>query len=159
MTSDPYRRRVKDVLSKEVVAVQTDDSLQDALTLMQENRVSALPVVNGKGSCIGIISISDLVDMTREMGELLRGMDHLDVPSQELLDRLSENDLARQTVGDAMTESVASIGPDAPLQDAAREMLRHKVHRLPVVNHKDNHLLGLVSTMDILVAFVDGSPG
>jgi CBS domain-containing protein len=53
-----------------------------------------------------------------------------------------------------MTSPVASIGPEATLVDAARAMLRHRVHHLPVVDD-EQRLVGIVSTMDLLSGFVD----
>ena len=41
--------------------------------------------------------------------------------------------------------------------EAAAEMLRYRVHRLPVVD-KQGKLLGIISTMDILTSFVEGTP-
>ena len=41
-----YERRVKDVMSRDVVTISAGDTIHEALALMGENRVSALPVVN-----------------------------------------------------------------------------------------------------------------
>jgi CBS domain-containing protein len=56
-----------------------------------------------------------------------------------------------------MTSNVATTAPDAPLVDAAREMLRQHVHRLPVVD-ASGQLVGIISTMDVLKAFANGAP-
>lgn len=77
---------------------------------------------------------------------------------QWLQDNLAEHDLARRTVGELMTENVATVTAERTLPEAAREMLRHRVHRLPVVDKKGK-LLGIISTMDVLKAFADGAPG
>lgn len=158
MTIDPYKRRVRDMLSKHVVAVHSNDSVHEALSLMVENRVAALPVVDRRSTCVGILSATDVVEMTLDMGEQLNELDRAsDVPSQAIIDKLAEHDMDRRTVGELMTESVASIGPESPLADAARKMLRHKVHRLPVLD-KERRLVGLISTTDVLTAFVEGAP-
>ena len=44
---DPYHLRVRDIVKKDVVTIADDDSLQTALELMAENRLSALPVLDG----------------------------------------------------------------------------------------------------------------
>jgi CBS domain-containing protein len=152
-----YGQRVKDVFSKEVVAVNTDDTVQEALRLMVENRVSALPVVNGKEVCVGILSATDLMGLARDLNEELSEVQGAEFTPQSLIDRVAEQDFGRRRVHELMTEVVETIGPDATLAAAARAMLHHQVHRLPVVNERQR-LVGIISTTDILGAFVDGVP-
>jgi CBS domain-containing protein len=145
------------VLTKEVVAVNADDTVQEALRLMVENRVSVLPVVNGRDACVGVLSATDLIGLARDLNEELSGMEEADFTPQSLIDQVAEQDFGRRRVHELMTESVETVGPEASLAAAARAMLRHQVHRLPVVNERQR-LVGIVSTTDILAAFVDGAP-
>ncbi len=145
--------RIKDILTRDVVAVEPDDSLYEALTLMAENRVSALPVVNGKGQCVGIISSTDIISLTRELTEELDEYPMFESSHQWLLDQLEEHDLGRRQVHEVMTPDVITVGPETTLVEAARKLLSNRIHRLPVVDEK-NRLLGVVSTTDLLAAFV-----
>jgi CBS domain-containing protein len=145
------------VLTKEVVAVNADDTVREALRLMVENRVSVLPVVNGRDACVGVLSATDLIGLARDLNEELSGMEEADFTPQSLIDQVAEQDFGRRRVHELMTESVETVGPEASLAAAARAMLRHQVHRLPVVNERQR-LVGIVSTTDILAAFVDGAP-
>jgi CBS domain-containing protein len=157
MSKDPYRRRVKDVLSRDIVTIHADGSVHEALTLMVENRVSALPVVDRCGTCQGIVSTTDLVDLTLELEDELHDLGRTsDESHQRLLDKLSDHDMDRRNVQDIMTSTVSTVNAETMLAHAAREMLRHRVHRLPVVDGNDK-LLGIVSTMDILRAFAEGA--
>jgi CBS domain-containing protein len=152
-----YALRVKDVLTKEVVAVHADDTVQDALRLMVENHVSALPVVNARDTCVGILSATDLMGLTRDLNEELSGLGDAEFVTQSLIDRVAEQDFGRRRVHELMTEVVETVGPEAPLAAAARAMLRHQVHRLPVVNERQR-LVGIVSTTDVMGAFADSAP-
>lgn len=157
MNDNLYQRRVKEVMSKDVVAVHPHDTLREALELMGENRVSALPVTDRRGRCIGMLSTSDMVDLTRELDDDLNDLNQVSPLSREwLLEKLS-NGVGHQKVETLMSNSVAVVGQEALLVHASREMLRQHVHRLPVV---DDHqrLLGIVSTMDVLTAFSEGAP-
>jgi CBS-domain-containing membrane protein len=157
MTKNPYRLRVKDVLSKDVVTISVDDTLQTALEHMAESRLSALPVVDGHERCVGILSASDIVEIARNLNEEMHDLGRSDEASYEWLrDNLANHDLARRTVEEFMTDSVATVTADVSLADAARDMLRYRVHRLPVVDKKGT-LLGIISTMDVLTAFVAGA--
>lgn len=155
---NPYHLRVTDVLTKDVVTVSGRDTLQTALEQMAENRLTALPVVDGKGRCVGILSASDVVEITRAMSEEMHDVGRSDEASyQWLRENLADHDMARRTVREFMSDNLATVAADCMLAEAAAEMLRYRVHRLPVVDSKDQ-LVGIVSTMDVLKAFVEGSP-
>jgi len=152
-----YARRVKDIMSRDVVTLNAGDTVHEALSLMGENRVSALPVVNSRNACIGILSTSDLVDMTRDVDDDLYHLDMVDPTSRRfLLDKLAHS-LGNETVQSFMSEGVATIDMEATIGKATREMLRNRIHHLPVVDTHDR-VIGIISTMDILAEFADGAP-
>jgi CBS domain-containing protein len=157
MSSRLYQRRVKDVMSKHVVTVNAGDTVHQALELMIENKVSVLPVVDQDGHCVGIVSASDFVDVTYQLDAGLNEAEH----ESELwwgpfIRNLSQN-VAHQSVMDLMTEEVISVTPNALLVEAAGEMLREHVHRLPVLDDK-GRLLGILAMSDVLQAFVQCAP-
>jgi CBS domain-containing protein len=97
------------------------------------------------------------VEITRNINQEMHDLGRGDAASYAWLrENLAEHDLARRTVEEFMTDHVATVTPDRTLPEAASEMLRHRVHRLPVVD-EDGKLLGIISTMDILAAFVEGA--
>lgn len=151
-----YEQRVKDVMSRDLVTIDANESIHDALQLMAENKVAALPVVDRHGRCVGMISASDLVEVTRD---LEAGLDELEQTDElffaMVIDKLG-NGIGHQTVLDLMSEDVISANPEERLTEAASRILRDRVHRLPVVDDND-HLIGIISTTDILAAFVESS--
>ena len=157
MPKDVYQCRTKEVMSKDLVTIDAKDSVHDALRLMAENKVAALPVVDRTRRCIGILSSSDLVDVTRDMDAGLSELEKTDEPLWgAYLGRIGEN-VGHQSVLELMSNTVVSICPEAPLFEAASRMLRERVHRMPVVDAED-HLLGIVSMTDSLTAFVECAP-
>ena len=157
MTPDIYKHRVKDIMSRDVVTISSQDTIHEALTLMGENRVSALPVVDRRNHCVGIISTSDLVDMTRDVDDDLYHLDMVDPTTRRfLLDKLAHS-MGSETVQSFMSEDVTSVNEEATLATATREILRNRVHHLPVVDDHDA-LIGIISTIDILSEFADGAP-
>ena len=153
MSTSTAAVRIKEILTRDVVSIAPDDSLVDALTLMAENRVSALPVVNGRGQCVGIISSTDIIALARELTEELEEYPVFESSHQWLLDQLAEHDLGRRKVHELMTPDVVTVGPETTLVEAASTMLANRVHRLPVVDAK-GQLVGVVSMTDLLEAFV-----
>lgn len=156
MLAAAKRIRVREIMSRHVVSVNPRDSIHDALILMQENRVSGLPVVDGQDRCIGIISATDIVGWARELDTELVSMRDESPLSQEWLSNRISDDGESRPVEDLMSDRIATIDPDSNLAVAAREMLRNQIHHLPVCD-KDKHLMGILSTMDLLMVFADES--
>jgi len=157
VTNEVYRQRVKSVMSREVVTINARDSVHDALELMMENNVSALPVLDNRGRCIGILSTSDFVDVTCDLDEGLDGADRESEIWWTIFVKNVSEHIGQQSVMDLMTDDVISTEPDTKLVLAAATMLRDRVHRLPVLDSQ-RRLLGIISTTDVLKAFVDCSP-
>lgn len=53
--------KVKNVMSKRVIAINEDAALEEAASLMERNNISGLPVVNGAGTVVGIITARDVL--------------------------------------------------------------------------------------------------
>ncbi|MFG2855767.1 CBS domain-containing protein [Streptomyces mirabilis] len=137
---------VSDVMTQTVAAVGRKANFKEIVRLMEQWKVSALPVLEGEGRVIGVVSEADLLPK-----EEFRDSDP-DRYTQ--LRRLS--DLAKAgavTAEDLMTAPAFTVRANATLAQAARTMARAKVKRLPVVD--DMGLLeGVVSRGDLLKVFL-----
>ncbi|WP_306193180.1 MULTISPECIES: CBS domain-containing protein [unclassified Streptomyces] len=137
---------VSDVMTHTVVAVGRDAPFKDIVGLMGQWKVSALPVLEGEGRVIGVVSEADLLPK-----EEFRDSD----PDRfTQLRRLS--DLAKAgalTAGELMSSPAVTVHPDATLAEAARIMAQRRVKRLPVVNEQ-GMLEGVVSRGDLLKVFL-----
>ena len=146
--------RVRDIMSREIVSINADDTVHEALELLIQNRVSALPVVDKRSHCVGILSTTDLIDITRDVDRDVHDFDELDPASRRwLIDKLIHT-VGTEPISSYMTENVTSIYVEGSFTEAAREMLRNRVHHLPVIDTRE-HLVGIISTMDLLAACVD----
>lgn len=157
MAADPYGRRVKQVMSHVVITASCDDTIHDVLALMEENRLSAIPIVDHKERCVGIFTLTDLVAFTRGLEDELEELEESDGSPAALIEQLREHSVGHQKVSERMTATVASIDSEASLAKAASEILRNSVHHLPVLD-EHQRLIGIISTIDILTAFVEGAP-
>jgi CBS domain-containing membrane protein len=147
---------VRDVMNPRVISVQSTDTLRSCIERMAYNQVHAVPVVGMFGECRGILTSSDLFRITRVIEQDLVEMQRMDpATGRWMLSQLSD-ELVNQQVGDAMTPDVTSVHEDSSILSAAQTMLRQQVHRLPVVDHQDR-VVGIVSTTDLLAAFVERS--
>ncbi|WP_329536302.1 CBS domain-containing protein [Streptomyces sp. NBC_01450] len=129
-----------------VAAIGRRANFKEIVQLMEQWKVSALPVLEGEGRVIGVVSEADLLPK-----EEFRDSDP-DRYTQ--LRRLS--DLAKAgavTAEDLMTAPAFTVRANATLAQAARTMAHAKVKRLPVVD--DVGLLeGVVSRGDLLKVFL-----
>ena len=146
---------LKDVISRDVVSINPQDTLREALSTMVENHVSALPVVDSRGHCVGVLSVTDLLGMTRDLSDELNalsesgGLDH-----ERLVQKLEHAEVLIDQVQAWMTSNVVSVQVNGTIQQAARLMLKNRVHRLVVLDDQRS-VYGVVSTMDLLAAYAD----
>jgi CBS domain-containing protein len=137
---------VSDVMTRAVATVDRATAFKDIVRIMQDRKVSAVPVVDGGHRVLGVVSEADLLPK-----EEFRDSD----PDRRTqLRRLT--DLAKAgslTADELMTSPARTVGADATLAQAARDMARARVKRLPVVD-ADGRLEGIVSRADLLKVFL-----
>ncbi|MGW1362231.1 CBS domain-containing protein [Streptomyces chartreusis] len=137
---------VRDVMTRDVAVAGSDAAFKEIVRILHERKVSALPVVDGGGQVLGVVSEADLLHK-----EEFRDSDP-DRYTQ--LRRLSDMAKAGSvTAGELMTRPALTVTADATLAQAARTMARARVKRLPVVD-TDGRLEGVVSRVDLLKVFL-----
>ena len=153
--NDIYNKHVRDVMTRHVVVANPGDAVSDALKLMVENRVSALPVVDGHDRCVGVISSTDLLQMALQLGGELEALNTAEGLAHELLiEKLEHTGFSNQVVNEVMTRVAVTVQPETTLVAAAAAMVRNQVHRLAVADAKGK-LIGLISTVDIVKALAE----
>jgi CIC family chloride channel protein len=130
--------RVAELMQTEVQTVPADSSMNDAMITMADFHISGMPVVDGVGRMVGVISTTDIVTSEEEA----------DTPAARGV--LFERTLVR----DVMTPRPLTISPDAEVKEAAQQMLYADVHRLFVT--EGDRLVGVISTTDIMRAVATG---
>ncbi|RMB85190.1 CBS domain-containing protein [Streptomyces shenzhenensis] len=137
---------VSDVMTHTVAAVGPRASFKEMVRLMQDRKVSALPVIEGEGRVVGVVSEADLLPT-----EELR-----DDPDVGYLRLRRPADLAKAeavTAAELMSSPAITVRAGATLAEAARVMARARVKRLPVVDDRQV-LQGVVSRADLLKVFL-----
>lgn len=141
--------KVKDVMTTEVSTIAPEASLKKAAVELATRRISGMPVVDGDGHVLGVVSEADILakegDDRRGKGGFLRWL--IDPDETWLTSRFDA-----VTVGEAMSKPARTIGPQRHLAEAATVMLDEGINRLPVVD-ESSRLVGLVSRADLVRAF------
>ncbi|MGB6010699.1 MAG: CBS domain-containing protein, partial [Desulfobacterales bacterium] len=111
---------VKNWMSKDVVTVEADDSMQNAIYILQEQNIKMLPVMDD-GNLVGIITDRDLKKASPS--------DATTLDMHELLFLIS-----KIKVRDLMKKPVYTVPPDYTVEEAAALLLEKKISGLPVVD-------------------------
>ncbi|MCI3278247.1 CBS domain-containing protein [Streptomyces cylindrosporus] len=138
MPESPYT--VSDVMTHTVVAVGSEAPFKEIVELLDQWKVSALPVLAGEGRVVGVVSEADLLAK-----EEFRDTDEGDPAERKKAGAV--------TAGELMSAPAVTVHADASLAEAARIMARRHVKRLPVVDTV-GLLQGVVSRSDLLKVFL-----
>ncbi|MGW5280566.1 CBS domain-containing protein [Streptomyces collinus] len=144
MESSPHR--VGDVMTRATVAVGRNALFKDIVERMERWKVSALPVLEGDGRVIGVVSEADLLPK-----EEFRDSDPDRLTQIRRLPDLAKAGAVRAE--ELMSTPAVTVHADATLAEAARIMALRHVKRLPVVS-SEGVLEGVVSRGDLLKVFL-----
>jgi acetoin utilization protein AcuB len=125
---------VKNWMSKDVITVDVDDSMQNAIYILQEHNINILPVMEN-GNIAGIIADRDLKKASPS--------DATTLDMHELMYIIS-----KIKVRNLMQKTVYTIPPDFTIEEAAAMLMEKKISGLPVVDEK-KQLIGIITRSDI----------
>ncbi len=122
--------KAKEIMVTEVMTVNEDCPLSDAIRVLVENRITGLPVVNSANELVGMVSEKDILSLAYRM-----------------IANPAQGDDGRQ-VTQMMSKEVVSFGPETNLADICQCFIGHSFRRVPIV--EDGKLVGLISRRDIV---------
>jgi len=125
---------VKNWMSKKVITVNADDTMQNAIYILQEKNIKILPVMDD-ANLVGIITDRDLKKASPS--------DATTLDMHELLFLVS-----KIKVRDLMKKPVYTAKPDDTVEEAADRLLEKKVSGLPVLDESDR-LVGIITRSDL----------
>jgi len=118
--------KLKEIMSKEIASLSSDDSIKKAAQLMKQYNIGSLPVCKQQ-SLVGIVTDRDITLRSVAVGQ-------------------NSN---QQTVSEIMTANPVVGTPDMDVHEAVQLMSEKQIRRLPVIDN--NSLVGFVSLGDISV--------
>jgi CBS domain-containing protein len=142
---------VTSIMTREVLHVRPELSLDSLAELFVRTGLSRVPVVDARGKVVGMVSKTDLVAERQQRGDTEEGLAaviplHGGGAFEEPGLHVHE---AEATAADVMTREVVSLPDTATVADAAALMATLQLHGLPVVSPAQR-LLGLVSSLDVI---------
>ncbi|MFC7369398.1 MULTISPECIES: CBS domain-containing protein [Vreelandella] len=135
-----------DIMTPNVVCVDTDTNVRDIAQLLLEHRISAVPVIDDERKVLGIVSEGDLMRRVKE--------DANDSRSWWLSLFTGGKDAGEyvkshgRKAHEVMTPNPLTVEENAPLHTIARLLEKHHIKRVPVV--REGKLVGIVSRANLL---------
>ena len=132
---------VRDIMTRNVVFVFPDTTLHDLVQILDREKISSVPVVDGS-KLVGIVSQGDLLQR-EELGASpsMAG----DVPFGSNIDIRKSHGTH---VNDVMTRDVLTVSQNTKLEKVCEQMLETRIRQLPVV--EDDEVVGIISRADIV---------
>jgi len=125
---------VKNWMSKDVITVNEDDSMQDALKLMKQHNIRMLPVLKN-GSLVGVVTDRDL--------KRASASDATTLDVHEMLYLIS-----KIKVKNIMAKNPISVPPDLTVEETAQVLLNNKISGAPVVDDS-GQVVGTITQTDL----------
>lgn len=140
------RITVGDIMIKNVISVNENSDIDNAIRLLSDNKISGMPVLDDNNAVKGFISSSDILFMT--------GMVKNHTFKDTLRHLLGEpfphaNVNNAKKVKDIMNFPAITISTDIEIKQVSRLLLEKRIKRLPVID-ENSKLIGIISTEDIV---------
>jgi len=139
--------KIEALMTTDVVTVAPETSLRDVAALLNEKRISGVPVCDESGAVLGVISEADIIRKEQGFAPEVHGVGRWLV---RLFDRELDK-VEAHTAREAMTAPALLVRPFDTVAKAARLMVEHRINRLPVT--VDGKLVGIVTRADLVRAF------
>lgn len=139
----------KDIMSKDVVTVKAEATVEKLARLLIEHKFSGVPVVDDENRLIGIVTEHDLISQNKRLHipTVIRLFDaYIMLGSERLEGEIRK--MAATTVGDICVKDVVSITEETTVEEIATIMSEQNIHVLPVV--RDGVIVGIVGKADVV---------
>jgi CBS domain-containing protein len=148
----PASTTVSDVMTRDVVTLRPDQSVEEAADVLAEKQIGAAPVVDAGGKLVGLLRDEDLIVSEARLHVptviSFLGADIV-LPSQLHRFEHELKQAAGATAGDVMTTDFHTVKPDDDLEELATAMHERDVTHVPVVDN-GGKLVGIVARGDLV---------
>lgn len=152
----------EEIMETRVVTVAADSPLLAVYRLFVEEDISGAPVLDDGGDVVGVISARDLLrianethdDAVMDLHYYEDGGGSFSASAEEWMTDIEEFEdrLTQRSVSEVMTTGAISVPRDAPINEVAELMLKHRIHRVLVLDEENDEgpLVGLISVFDLV---------
>jgi len=114
---------VRTIMTQKLTTLSCDAHIRDALEIIVNKKIGGLPIVDGNGVLVGILTERDVL-------------------------RVLAAERSALAVEDVMSSTLRVTAPDSPISTVTHDMTKYRFRRLPVVS--DDVLYGIITATDIM---------
>lgn len=141
----------KDIMRKKVVTVDAWLTLQELAKLFAEKCISGAPVLDERGTIVGVVSQTDLVRSRRESSTGV-AVYHRELDDTPRSAGLHIEELEETRVDQIMTPGAIALDESTPVEKVCKVMLDSRIHRVLIT--RGDRLAGIVTSMDLMRALI-----
>lgn len=157
--------QASDIMTRQVITIDADSTVAEAAKRMLDHHISGMPVVDGEGRVVGIISEGDLLRRSelntahdasgrRKSWWLGFFAGPFAQQPEELADVYAKEH--GRAVRDVMTRNVACVNDAASLEEVVGTMESRRIKRVPVV--RDHRIVGIISRANVMRVLTSAAP-
>lgn len=142
--------KAKDIMTKEVITVSPDTTVEGLGRLLIEKGISGAPVIDSNGKLFGIVTENDLIKQKERfhIPTVVRLFDaFIPVGGSSSMEKEIKR-MSASRVSEICARDVVTVGPETSLQDIATLMSEKGVYLLPVV--QSGKIVGIIGKMDVI---------
>jgi len=127
MTFVDRNNLISKLLTREIISINENNTIYDAIKLLSKNKIGALPVINNQKTLCGIVSERDIIHAISENKEIKFSLSH---------------------INSIMTSKVITCNKDTQSNVLMKIMTTNKIRHIPIL--ENNLLIGIVSIGDVV---------
>lgn len=141
-----------DFMTKNVTTCTENQTVEEAATLMTDNGFSVVPVVDGDGNLVGIITESDFITKVQAVPHAMVNLRSLFGKSFNSTDvEQIYKESKTKKLSEVMTKNPKTVAPDATLDEVVKFMGEKNLKRIPVVD--GGQVVGVITRSNVIKAF------
>lgn len=143
--------KAKDIMTKDVLTVKPEATVEELARILIEHKISGVPVVDDNRNLIGIVTENDLIRQNKRLHipTVIRLFDAFILLGTERMEKEIKK-MAATTVNEICTKEVVSITEETSIEEVATIMAEQHIHLLPVL--RENAVVGIVGKADMVRA-------
>ena len=140
----------KDIMTRNVMTVKKDTSINELSRLFIEQRVNGIPVVDDDNEVIGMVTQGDLIEQNKSLHipTVITLFDAVLFLESEKKFEADVKKLTGTKVEDIYSANAVTVTQDTALGEIATIMAEKDIHTLPVV--EDGKLVGIIGKLDLI---------
>lgn len=142
--------QARDIMTQALITVGANTTIREMAEILVEHKISGLPVVDGQGKVIGMVSEGDLMQtkLAPKVPDALSILGAIIYYNGLKEYKEAFRKIAAATAEEIMTKKIIAVQAEEDISRVGQLMLEHHIKRVPVL--EDTKLVGIISRSDMV---------